>query len=112
MEENLRERRKHARLNLTLPMHLQWIKGEGVISQKSCDSVNISAGGVYYKSNKKVPLDADALIIFNLPVNDLVNFRVLRARGTVIRVEKSEKDMHGIALKFLGELKFATIYND
>jgi c-di-GMP-binding flagellar brake protein YcgR len=112
MEENPQERRKHVRLNLTLPMHLQWVNEEGVVSNKSCDSVNVSTGGVYYKSNKEIPLNMDATVIFNLPVNDLVNFRVLRTRGKVVRVEKSEKDAYGVALEFLGELKFSTVYND
>ncbi len=112
MDENPQERRKHARLHLTLPMHLQWINEDGVISHKSCDSINISTSGVYYKSNKEIPLNTDTTVIFNLPANDLVNFRVLRTRGKVVRVEKSEKDAHGVALEFLGDLKFSTIYND
>jgi len=106
------ERRKHTRLSLALPMHLQWVNEEGVISHKSCDSVNISAGGVYYKSNKKVPLDTDVLVVFNLPANYLVNLRVLRTRGRVVRLEKTKKNSYGVALKFLSELKFSTVYND
>lgn len=112
MEENYQERRKHARLQLALPMHLQWVNGEGIVSNKSCDSVNVSTGGVYYKSKREIPLDTDATVVFNLPVNDLVNFRILRARGKVVRVEKSETDDNGIALEFLGELKFSTVYNN
>jgi hypothetical protein len=93
-------------------MHLQWINKDGLVSNKSCNSVNVSAGGVYYKNCKSLPLDTDAMIVFKLPANDFVNFRILRTRGKVVRVEKSETDDNGIALKFSGELKFAAIYND
>ncbi|MCK4905701.1 PilZ domain-containing protein [bacterium] len=112
MEANGRERRRYVRLRLDLPMHLQWITKNGIVSSKSCNSSNVSAGGVYYKSKKELPLDTDAMIVFNLPVNDLANFRILRTRGKVIRVEKSETDKKGIVLEFLGELKFSAIYND
>jgi hypothetical protein len=112
MEENSRERRKHSRLRLDLPMHLQWVDKKGIVSSKSCNSLNVSAGGVYYKSKEELPLDTDATVVFSLPVNDLVNFRVLRTMGKVVRVEKSGTDRNGIALEFLGELKFSTVYND
>ncbi len=112
MQESFKERRKHARLSLALPMYLQWVNKDGIMSSKNCNSLNVSAGGVYYKSEEELPLDTDATVVFNLPVNDLVDFRVLRAQGKVVRVEKSKTDHKGIALEFLGELKFSTIYNN
>ncbi|MDD5455171.1 MAG: PilZ domain-containing protein [Candidatus Ratteibacteria bacterium] len=114
MEENFQERRKHARLHLALPMYLQWVNKDGIVANENCNSLNVSAGGVYYKSQEGLPLDTDTMVVFNLPLNDLVNFRILRTRGKVIRVEQPETDKNkkGIALKFLGELKFSAIYND
>lgn len=112
MKQDFCERRKHARLLLSLPMQVQWVNEEGTISKENCKSVNVSAGGVYYKSREEIPLDTNATVIFNLTLNGLANSRMLRIRGRVVRVEEGDMEKKGIALKFLEELKFSTSYNN
>ena len=54
MEQNFCERRKHARLLLSLPMQVQWINEEGRMFIESRKSVNVSTSGVYYKSREEL----------------------------------------------------------
>lgn len=105
------QRRKHARLLLALPMRVQWVNDEGRIFNEICRSVNISTGGVYYKSREYLPIGTDTNVILDLPLNNNVSdFGILSTRGRVVRVEEIEMRDKGIALRFLEELKFSTSY--
>lgn len=110
VNQNFQERRKRARLSLSLPMQVQWINKEGVMFSENCKSVNVSTDGVYYESSEKLPLETDATVTFDLPFDSLANLRILRTRGRVVRIEKAETEKRGIALKFMEELKFSTPY--
>ncbi len=110
MKQNFCERRKHARLLLSLPMQVQWINEEGRMFIESCKSVNVSTSGVYYKSREELPLGTEGTVTFNLTLNGLASSRILRTRGRVVRIEEAETEKKGIALKFLEELKFSTSY--
>lgn len=112
MTEKFKERRKHSRLLLSLPMRLQWVNEEGNILNKTYNSVNISTGGVYYRSEEKIPLGTDTIVTFDLPSNELVALRVLKTRGKVIRIEDDGSEQKGIALQFVDDLRFSTLYNN
>ena len=112
MEQKFKERRKHPRLSLALPIRLQWVDEEGRVFHKSYRSENVSTGGVYYKADEELPLGADVMVTFDLPSNDLVALRILSARGKVVRIEDADLGRKGIALKFTEDLKFSTLYND
>jgi c-di-GMP-binding flagellar brake protein YcgR len=109
-KETITERRKHDRLLLSLPMQIQWVNDEGRIFNESSKSVNISLGGVYFKSREKLPIGKDAMVTFDLPFYSISNLGVLKTRGEVVRIEETKTDEGGIALKFLEELKFSTVY--
>jgi len=91
-------------------MQVQWVNEEGRMFSESCKSVNVSTSGVYYNSREGLPLETDATITFELPFNNLVNLRILRTQGKVVRIEEVETEKKGIALKFIEELKFSTPY--
>ena len=114
MKDVFRERRKHGRVLLSLPMKVQWTSEEGVMSSEDCKSINISTGGVYCKTLRELPVDIDATVTFDLPIEeaDDSNVRMLRTRGRVVRIENTSVEEKCLALKFLDELKFSSSYND
>ena len=111
--ESFSERRKHKRLLLTLPMQVQWVHEDGRVFSETCKSINISTGGVYYKSREVIPLGTDTIVALDLPFTiGVTDSGIIRTRGRVIRVDNGEKKKKGIALRFLEELKFSTFYNN
>lgn len=109
-KETITERRKHNRLLLSLPMQIQWVNDEDRIFNEGSRSVNVSLGGVYFKSREKLPIGKDTMVTFDLPFYSISNLGVLKTRGEVVRVEETRTNERGIALKFLEELKFSTTY--
>lgn len=111
MRQDFIERRKHPRLLLSLPMQIQGVNEVGERFSEMCESVNISTGGVYYRSFQKLSPGVEATVTFDLPFNNVGNFRILKTRGRVLRVEEGSGEEKGVALKFVEELKFFTRYN-
>ena len=111
VKQNSYEKRRSPRLLLSLPMHIQGVNEVGERFNERCESINMSTGGVYYEGLQKPSQETEAIVTFDLPFDNVGNFRILKTRGRVIRVEKGTGVEKGIALKFLEELRFFTPYN-
>jgi c-di-GMP-binding flagellar brake protein YcgR len=109
------EKRRHHRLTAALHIFYERMGTEENKNQVHKGfTENISMGGMYFVSSETPikNLNIDDILSVNIKIPrhnyDLSWTNTLRARGKVVRIEKSPEkpDFIGIALKFLEDLRF------
>jgi len=104
------DRRKQERFNLIVPTRLVLTNNEQDSEVIEINTSNISAGGVYFKTQQSIPEGTQVSMSFVLPIEKLA--RVLGAnsfvkiKGRVVRV-----DMEGVAVSFKGDYKIMPYRN-
>ncbi len=93
------EKRKHKRLDLSLPAKIRHISGNGKEDTRDAVTINISFNGAYIVNIKTQDLKADDKlgISLSVPRSDATNFPFSRLVGKA-RIVRVEKD--GVALEF------------
>ena len=102
------ERRKFARLNLELPIHISGTDAEGHMLEESSLTVNVSARGAYFTSQTpfRAPMDLDVSISVPYSVWGKLPFPRLEAPARVVRVDSpphravDDSDQWGVAVCF------------
>jgi hypothetical protein len=95
----MEERRKRERFNLIIPTRLVLTNNEKEAEVVEINTCNISAGGVYFRTQQSIPEGTKVSISFVLPIEKLA--RVLGAKSFVqIRGKVIRADMEGVAVSF------------
>ena len=100
------EKRAYPRLLLSLPLQIQGIGEQGKQISERCECIDISRGGVCYKGLRELPLGMEMMVTFDLSLDNIEEFKTLRTRGRVVRVEGNSEKEKEIALQFVEELHF------
>jgi hypothetical protein len=109
--ENIRERRKHRRLNIQLPLHIRGTDRYGRSVDISSVTDNVSTGGAYFSSSELVEPGNKIDIFISIPyeISQIFPPRTLKTEALIIRViEPGDKSQNqkGIAIEFLKDLKW------
>ena len=83
------ERRRFARLNLELPIHISGRDAEGRKLEENSLTVNVSARGAYFTSQTafRAPMDLDVSISVPYSVWGKLPFPLLEAPARVVRLD-------------------------
>lgn len=106
----MNDRRRQERFNLIVPTRLVIINNGQDCEVIEVNISNISAGGVYLKTQQNIPESTEVSMSFVLPIEKIA--RVLgvnsfvKIKGNVIRV-----DMDGVAISFKGDYKIMPFRN-
>ena len=106
--EKRQERRKFARLNLELPIHISGTDADGHKWEESSVTVNVSARGAYFTSHTpfRDPMDLDVSISVPYSVWGKLPFPRLEAPARVVRLDSQPRhapngpDRWGVAVSF------------
>lgn|GEM_PF-547117 len=87
------ERRKFARLNLELPIHISGTDAQGHKLEESSVTVNVSARGAYFTSHTpfREPMDLDVAISVPYSVWGKLPFPRLEAPARVVRLDRQPR---------------------
>lgn len=104
------ERRKQERYHLIIPTRLVITDNGQAAEVIEMNTLNISAGGVYFKTPQKIPEGTQVNMSFVLPIEKLTRMlgvtSYVKLKGKVIRVE-----MEGIAICFDKDYKILPFRN-
>src|SRR3989338_1379552 len=95
--ENLREKRRTPRIEEKLPLRVAEGDYQAVVETK-----NVSASGVYFTTEKPMPLMSKVIITILLPTGTRKNTKI-ECKGTVVRVvpvSLQEKTIYETAIFF------------
>jgi len=106
--EKAQERRRFARLNLELPIHISGTDVDGHKLEESSVTVNVSARGAYFTSHTpfRDPMDLDVSISVPYSVWGKLPFPRLEAPARVVRLDSQPRhapngpDRWGVAVSF------------
>ena len=82
-------------------MQVQGVNENGEKFSERSESFNIGTGGVYYKTLQKLFPGTEATVTFDLPFDNVGNFRILKTRGRVVRIDKNQGEGKGIGIRTL-----------
>ncbi len=91
MEENLVERRQHPRIPISVRVRVQYTGQEFAAS-----SVNLSAGGVFLDTGRRLPVGTRVHLVFTVPI---IAKYPIRAAGEVVWIGSGER--RGLAIRFV-----------
>ena len=117
-----RERRKHQRQEVLLPLRVTSADATGGLLYQGI-TINVGAGGVYFRTyawrGLREGMPVNVLISVPPEMTELLPFGGMTGQGTVVRVEESGRyarlantdsrdrpTERGVALQFLSRLKF------
>lgn len=107
--ETSEDRRRFARLNLELPIHISGTDAEGRKLEENSLTVNVSARGAYFTSQTpfRAPMDLDVSISVPYSVWGKLPFPLLEAPARVVRLDwpshhgsEDNSDGWGVAVCF------------
>jgi len=101
------ERRGNQRLQLEIPVHIQWRDSQGSCEEDSL-TINVSTHGAYFMMEQEVAANQVLDVSMGVPNKyyGLLPSAMLRARGRVVRVEPLPEDQRvttlrqGVAVNF------------
>jgi uncharacterized protein (TIGR02266 family) len=91
MEEDFIERRLHPRIPISVRIRVQYTGQEFAAS-----SVNLSAGGVFLGTDRRLPVGTRVRLVFTIPI---IAKYPIRAEGEVVWL--GQAGMTGLAVRFV-----------